>query len=198
MDAATAVFLKEGYARASMEKIARYASASKQTIYAIYPSKAELFAALVKRRSERLVKPVAVALLRDGEAANKTLYRYATQVLRSVISIEGKQLQKLLVAESSAFPDLAMAFWQNGPGLGRQLLRQYLASLVSRDVLVIDNLDFATEQFLGSILGGATLRIGLELPPMWHDDEGQALWVRSSVDAFLRAYNYKKGGPRRP
>lgn len=193
LDAATAVFLKEGYARASMEKIARSASASKQTIYAIYPSKADLFAALVKRRSERLVKPVAVALFRHGEPARKVLYRYATQVLHSVLSGEGKQLQKLLIAEASSFPDLAIAFWQNGPGLGRQLLRQYLASLVAQDVLVIDNLDFATEQFLGSILGGASLRIGLELPLMWHDDEGRALWVRSSVDAFLRAYDYKGG-----
>ncbi|MBV8884138.1 MAG: helix-turn-helix transcriptional regulator [Chroococcidiopsidaceae cyanobacterium CP_BM_RX_35] len=38
LEAATAVFLEQGFARASTDEIARRAGASKQTLYSLYPS----------------------------------------------------------------------------------------------------------------------------------------------------------------
>src|SRR3954465_1412219 len=49
LDAATAVFAAEGYARANMDTIAARAGATKPTLYARFGSKDELFAAAVRR-----------------------------------------------------------------------------------------------------------------------------------------------------
>lgn len=74
LEAATEVFLEQGFARASTDEIASRAGASKQTLYSLYPSKAALFAALMKCRSEKLVDPVASAILRDDAPAHDVLY----------------------------------------------------------------------------------------------------------------------------
>lgn len=189
LQAATAVFLEQGFARASTDEIARRAGASKQTLYSLYPSKAELFAALMKRRSKKLVDPVASAILRDDAPAREVLYRFGLQVLRANLSDDGQRLQRLLVAEAPMFSDLANAFWQNGPGWGRELVKQYLESLVQRRVLLLENTDIAADQFMSIVFGWPMLRTSFQLPSLFQTDEALAGWVRSAVDVFLRAHS---------
>ena len=189
LEAATAVFLEQGFARASTDEIANRAGASKQTIYSLYPSKAELFAALMKRRSEKLVDPVASAILRDDALAHEALYQYGLQVLRANLSDDGQRLQRLLVAEAPVFSDLANAFWQNGPGWGRELVKQYLDSLVQRQVLSIENTDLAADHFMSIVFGWPMLRSNFQLPSLFQTDEALAEWVRSAVDTFLRPHS---------
>ena len=189
LEAATAVFLEQGFVRASTAEIANRAGASKQTIYSLYPSKAALFAALMKRRSEKLVDPVASAILRDDAPAREVLYRYGLQVLRTNLSDDGQRLLRLLVAESPVFSELANAFWQNGPGWGRELVKQYLESLVQRQVLLIENTDIAADHFMSIVFGWPMLRSSFQLPSLFQTDEALARWVWSAVDVFLRAYS---------
>ena len=189
LEAATAVFLEQGFARASTDEIARRAGASKQTIYSLYPSKAELFAALMQRRSEKLVDPVASAILRDDAPVREVLYRYGLQVLRANLSDDGQRLQRLLIAEAPVFSDLANAFWQNGPGWGRELVKQYLESLVQRQVLLIENTDIAADHFMSIVFGWPMLRSSFQLPSLFQTEEALAGWVRSAVDVFLRAHS---------
>ncbi|MDF5728458.1 MAG: TetR/AcrR family transcriptional regulator [Rhizonema sp. PD38] len=189
LEAATAVFLEQGFARASTDEIARRAGASKQTIYSLYPSKAELFAALIKRRSEKLVEPVASAILCDDAPAREVLSRYGLQVLRANLSEDGQRLQRLLVAEAPVFSDLVNVFWQNGPGWGRELVKQYLESLVQRQVLLIENTDIAADHFMSIVFGWPMLRSSFQLSSLFQTDEALAEWVRSAVDVFLRAHS---------
>ena len=190
LEAATAVFLEQGFARASTSEIANRAGASKQTLYSLYPSKAELFAALMKRRSKKLVDPVASAILCDDTPAHEVLYQYGLQVLRANLSDDGQRLQRLLVAEAPMFSDLANAFWQNGPGWGRELVKQYLESLVQRQILSIDNTDLAADHFMSSVFGWPMLRASFQLPSLFPTDAALATWVRGAVDAFLRAHSH--------
>lgn len=189
LEAATAVFLEQGFARASTDEIARRAGASKQTLYSLYPSKAELFAALMQRRSAKLVDPVASAILHDDAPAREVLYRFGLQVLRANLSDDGQRLQRLLVAEAPVFSDLANAFWQNGPGWGRELVKQYLESLVQRRVLLIENSDIAADHFMSIVFGWPMLRSSFQLPSLFQTDEALAEWVQSAVDVFLRAHS---------
>ncbi len=188
LEAATAVFLEQGFARASTDEIANRAGASKQTLYSLYPSKAALFAALMKRRSEKLVDPVASAILRDDAPAHEVLYRYGLQVLRANLSDDGQRLQRLLVAEAPVFSDLGNAFWQNGPGWGRELVKQYLESLVQRQILSLENTDLAADHFMSIVFGWPMLRTSFQLPSLFQTDEALAEWVQSAVDVFLRAH----------
>ena len=191
LDAAAMVFLEQGFARASTDAIAKKAGASKQTFYSRYPTKAELFAAVMKRRSEKLLNPVVSATFLDDGPARDVMYRYGLQVLRANLSTDGQRLQRLLVAEAPAFPDLAQAFWRNGPGFGQELVKQYLASLVKRGELAIEDTDLAAEQFMSIVFGWISLRSSFHLPPAFPTEKALAKWVRSAVDVFLRAYGGK-------
>ncbi len=55
-------------------------------------------------------------------------------------------------------------------------------------VMAIEDLDFAVEQLVGSLLGGTALRLSYRLPPIFTNEEDLARWVRSGVEAFLRAH----------
>lgn len=62
LDAAFAVFLREGYFGASMDAIAREAGVSKPVVYSAYPNKDELFVALVGREEQRVLREIAAAI----------------------------------------------------------------------------------------------------------------------------------------
>lgn len=49
LDAAEAVFIKEGYARATFDAIARAANVTRKTIYARYPNMEAVFSAVIQR-----------------------------------------------------------------------------------------------------------------------------------------------------
>ena len=188
LDAATAVFLEQGFSGASTAEIARRAGASKQTIYMLFPSKAALFAALMTRRSGKMIDQFAAEADRPDATPGDVLCRYGVNILRNMLREETRCLHRLLIAESPDFPELAAAFWQDGPGRGREVLKQYLGSLAARGALTIGNLEEATEQLFGALLGGAALRACLQLPPVLPEGEALVPWVRSGVDAFLRAH----------
>src|SRR5215213_564195 len=62
LDAAFKLFLEHGYDGTSMDAIARAAGVSKPVVYACYPSKDELFKALLSREEERVLGEIASAL----------------------------------------------------------------------------------------------------------------------------------------
>ena len=62
LDAAFELFLEHGYEGTSMEAIARATGVTKPVVYACYPSKEELFNALLRREEERVLAEIAEAL----------------------------------------------------------------------------------------------------------------------------------------
>ncbi len=188
LDAATAVFLEHGYARASMTDIAARAGASKATIYTRFPSKSTLFAALMERRFRKMQTRIALEADQPTAPPVEVLCRLGVGVLHAVTSEEHRRLHRLILAESDLFPELTAVFWQNGPGRGREVLKQYLGTLVERGMLVIENLDYAAEQLVGTLFGGPALRFSYRLPLVFKNDEELQRWVRSGVEMFLRAH----------
>src|SRR5919109_1976644 len=67
LDAAFELLLKHGYEGTSMEAIAAAAGVTKPVVYACYPSKAELFEALLRREEERVLGEIQAALPAAGE-----------------------------------------------------------------------------------------------------------------------------------
>ncbi len=62
LDAALRMFVEHGYAGTSMDAIAAAASITKPVVYECYPSKEELFGALLEREEQRLLSAVRTAL----------------------------------------------------------------------------------------------------------------------------------------
>jgi TetR/AcrR family transcriptional regulator, mexJK operon transcriptional repressor len=191
LDVATKVFLEQGFKGASMSEIAHRAGASKQTLYARYPSKAALFAALVERKASRLFETIGP--LGEGRNLRDTLVHCGSSLLDLILSEDARGVHRVVIAECMEFPELAEIFWERGPGRTRAMLTNYLRAQQKLGNIQwgepgCSNPEQAVEVFIGLLVSGATLRAWLGLKPTFVRTPAQRkAWVSSAVDMFLAA-----------
>lgn len=131
LDAAQAVFIELGYARATMDAIARAAGASRKTIYARYPGKAEVLAAVFERLLRDAMPTEAQG---DGKPpvgtgdARAELLRLGRGLAAAVMTPVATGLNRLVAAESYRFPEVARLAAQL-QGLAVEGVRQVLERL---------------------------------------------------------------------
>jgi AcrR family transcriptional regulator len=106
LDAARRVFLERGLAGASIDEIASLASAGKPTIYARFPGKEALFAAVVIRNVDRNIARFA-SDPPSGAAIDERLASVAANLLHWALGGDTVDLMRLGIAEARRFPDLA-------------------------------------------------------------------------------------------
>jgi AcrR family transcriptional regulator len=104
VDVADTLFVANGFAATSMASIASCARIGKQTLYSRYPDKAALFREVVSRRINRMLVAVDDADMDDPLAGVKVLGRAA---LANVFDAEFVTLNRIVIAESNHFPELA-------------------------------------------------------------------------------------------
>jgi AcrR family transcriptional regulator len=106
LGSARTLFLREGYADAGMEFVARTAGVSTATLYAYFPSKADLFKAIVMDTVSELGAPVREAARTRGDArARLTAFAvaYATFLSRP----DTRAMFRMVTAERRRFEDVA-------------------------------------------------------------------------------------------
>jgi AcrR family transcriptional regulator len=86
LDAAFELFLERGYEGTSMEAIADALDVTKPVVYACYPSKEELFKALLRREEQRVLGEIAAAIpdAATAEDPEPILVEGLTAFLRAV------------------------------------------------------------------------------------------------------------------
>jgi TetR/AcrR family transcriptional regulator, mexJK operon transcriptional repressor len=120
-------FLREGYAAASMSQIAAKVGGSKATLYAYFPSKQDLFFAVVDTESTRLLNDLyrVDTCFRDVREALATFCR---RFIAMLLSDECAAFDRIVIAESVRFPEINKAAYEFGykRGLDRMevLIRQ--------------------------------------------------------------------------
>lgn len=182
IQAATEVFLSQGYAVASMDAIAAQAGASKRTVYNHFPSKRELFRAVVAVLYSGLSQGEA-GRLQVEEPPERILPDFARMVLAHLRRPDIMGLLRLVIAEHQRFPELALDFHTEGKGPAVALLERYLAAQRDRGRLRLDDPWLAATQFLGAVKEGVywPALLGLPVP----DDDRV---IAAAVDGFLAAY----------
>jgi len=105
LDAARELFLARGLS-VSVAEIASLAHASKATIYARFPTKEALFAAIAIRNSEEVQQGYENASS-PGDTIEERLTTLASEILKHVLTADGIDFVRLAVAEARRFPDLA-------------------------------------------------------------------------------------------
>ena len=107
------VFSAQGYAAASMERIAKTAGVSKPTLYKYFEDKEGLFLALVHRLTARNRKrlPELLAQSASEMPPQQLLRKIATFVINDFPRDEAIiRLMRLIIGESERFPHLAQTF----------------------------------------------------------------------------------------
>ncbi len=187
MDTARELFFEYGY-DISLETVAAKAGVSRQTIYNLFTSKDDLFAAIVQQSSAQIT--AALAELSPEATPREVLTRLGESFLGKILSDRAVQFQRLLITSSASFPTLGPTFYANGPGRGLARLAAYLERQTTNGRLAVDDPTLAAEQFFGMLMGHRTMRRTLRI-----DGEMPAGEIRRRVDAavgaFLRAYARK-------
>ncbi|MGE5477854.1 MAG: TetR/AcrR family transcriptional regulator [Bacteroidales bacterium] len=150
IDAAERIFLDQGYATASMDGIAAEAGASKRTVYNHFPSKQDLFQAVVARLYAGLQEMQRRGLPLDRPPAT-VLSEFAEDLLVHLRRPQMLGLFRLIVSERPRFPELGLAFSAGGKGTAFALMEEYFAAQNRRGVLKVDDPWEATVLFLGML-----------------------------------------------
>ncbi|MDY6782147.1 MAG: TetR/AcrR family transcriptional regulator [Cyanobacteriota bacterium] len=146
--AAVPEFLARGYARTSMDRVAKAAGVSKQTLYSHFSDKDGLFTALVRRIAvdkfqlvwSKPLKGNPRSVLQDLAHRLLTENRNDTEYLRFC---------RLIVAESELRPDLAQIFLKNLVQPAVAVLSRYFEECAE---LNIDDPEATARIFVGSLI----------------------------------------------
>ncbi|MCL1489833.1 MAG: TetR/AcrR family transcriptional regulator [Pseudanabaena sp. Salubria-1] len=133
LDGAMRVFLEQGYAGTTMDKVASAAGVSKPTVYNHFQDKEALFNALMEKlviENEWAKCPVPLALQNfSSEPANIVLKRIANEVIdKCTNSSEQMTFIRLVIGESGRFPELSKSFVANMDKPIIDALTNYFAS----------------------------------------------------------------------
>ncbi len=182
--AARELFLEKGYG-VSIDDIAERAGVVKQTVYARFKSKEDLFGAVIRAVADELVAPLSAP--DAGRSARERLTAIGEQYQRVILEPKRIRMARLMIAEATSFPELARRYFESGPSYVCSRLSEYLARASERGELKIEDASLAASQFLGLLKGvdhlGALLGI---------DSAESALQrkrrLAAAIDAFLKLY----------
>jgi TetR/AcrR family transcriptional repressor of mexJK operon len=190
LEAATTLFLRNGYRGTSMDEIAALARVSKQTVYKQFADKQSLFSEIVISTVEEVAEPIhaEVLALQDSGDLEADLRGLARQLLGMVMRPRILQLRRLVVGEAGRFPELGRTFYEQGPGRTIAALATVFERLADRGVLRPDDPLLAAAHFnwlVMSIPLNRAMLLGDDEPPASAElDE----YADAGVRAFLAAY----------
>lgn len=186
LDSAGAAFARHGYEGASMSAITRGAGVSKATVYAYFGSKAELFGAYVQRECEQTILHVFEAIPTQ-HGVEDTLREIGLRMVGMMLSPTGLAIDRVVVSEAEAFPGLAHAFFEAGPERGIATMAAWIRTQVKAGFLVVEDPDFAAEQFFTLCQTRVVMRRRLRLPDPVPPGAVERV-VDAAVHMFLATY----------
>lgn len=159
LEAAENVFLELGYSAASMDDIAHRAGMSKKTLYRIFTTKQTLFAAMIAARRAVLEAMIEANACGGEESAEQVLGCYLGKVARFVLAPRQAALYRLVIAESLRAPELAHAFYREGPCKVHAVLEQWLADQHRKGALDVPNPEHDSGMLCSMVLSELQMRL---------------------------------------
>lgn len=183
---AKAYFLEHGYAGTTMSGIAAALGGSKGTLWNHFPSKEDLFSAVLDRVATAYRAQLSQILDPCG-VLEPTLLRACRSLLDKVCSTEAIALHRLIYAESGRFPELSRIFFELAPRHTRALLADYISGAMDRGQLRRDDPADAARVLMALTMAGShqQLMIGQITEPSSAQMQAD---VDLAVDLFLRGY----------
>lgn len=188
LDITAGVLLRDGYAAASIDKIAREGGLSKKTIYAKYRNKAALTEDVLKHLFTESWERLALVARDESRGLAAILLDFATTVVEESCSRTGAGLYRILIAENPNSKQLAKLYWKVKAHWDEPLakvLRRFMNSghlrkasphSAARVLYVLTVADLREGALLGRTISKAEMK----------------KTAKSAVDIFLAAYAANK------
>ncbi len=186
LEAAARIFLESGFHHASMDRIARKARVSKQTVYNHYRAKEDLFSAIICDRAGGLVSGLAQRLHKGGRTAD-ALTAFGEDFLSFLLSPAILAFYRLLVAEGGRRSELGAIAYAQGPARAVETLAAFLAERSRMGEMRVPDPRSSAEMLLGLLRGQHQLRALFGAGPAPSPQNLKA-WVAGAVETFLAAH----------
>ncbi|KPF67533.1 hypothetical protein IP69_12480 [Bosea sp. AAP35] len=185
--AASEMFLAEGFDGVTLDQIAQRAGVSKQTIYSHFSDKQGLFRAICTELTERLTIPLRKSVARGD--LRSTLTRLGEDALAMMLHPASLDLHRLVMSAALRFPELGQAAYEAGAerlvgDLSTLLLQRSQMGDGLREPIDEKRARILAEQFIGMLRGFHQLRGLLAIEPLPATD--RSAYVAACVDLLLR------------
>jgi AcrR family transcriptional regulator len=182
---AARLFLRNGYAGASIEAVAAEAGVGKNTIYRRYATKSDLFQAVVDHQMQIVLPPPDTAAATD-EDLTAGLRRIGALLVKAALNPETTALQRLIIAEAERFPELSAICLDRAFSPAIAIARVVL-ELHAAPETDAPRLDFAAEQFVANMVYGPHLHALMGHRALT-SPEAIALYVDNALTLFLSGW----------
>lgn len=173
-----------------MDAIAARARISKQTLYAAYPSKDALYAAVVRdwvNQGHDALAPHTQALL-NGGGVEDGLRRFAGVLQAAILSEPVLQMRALVAAEAETFPEVAADYVADSWDRNLRRLARTLSTLTDQGRLAVEDSELAAEQFVWLIIGAPLNRRQLTGATKGYSRRRLDHIAEQGVETFLSRY----------
>ncbi|MEX1167989.1 MAG: TetR/AcrR family transcriptional regulator [Hydrogenophaga sp.] len=152
LDAALTIFVDKGYAATRVEEVAALAGVSKGTLFLYFPSKEELFKAVVRENIAGRFQEWNQELDQfDGDSAallSRTLHGWWQRIGMTAAS----GITKLVLSEAGTFPEIAAFYQAEVITPGHDLLKRVLQRGIDRGELRQLDLDYAVYSLMAPMI----------------------------------------------
>lgn len=190
LQAALREFLSQGFDGTSMDRIAASAEVSKRTVYNHFPSKDELFEAILRRLWECATAEEAIPY-QPRKPLREQLYELLWQKMRLMQDRGFLDLARVALAEGMRRPDRARELIarldEGGP---EEALTAWIRAAAADGKLKPLDIDFAEHQ-LHALVKGFAFWPQLTMGEPALTQKRQAQVVEGAVEMFLRCYAKK-------
>lgn len=190
VQAALRLFLRDGFARTSVDAIADEAGVSKRTIYNHYGDKENLFLSVIGDTYDSMIA-VVVGLIDQyltdvaDDALEQNIIGFARDAaLMAARSSDRSAMIRLMMSEATHFPELAVV--QMRPRGITAVIAERLTRLAERGLLEVPEPEEAANHLFALTMGQMNNRSLFGALPLT-DDEIRRM-ATSGARAFLRAY----------
>src|SRR5215470_7184646 len=150
--AALACFKERGFTATRLEDVAAKAGVTKGTIYLYYPSKEELFKAVVRGELVPNIEHLEAALLDAPLPATVMLEQLCTFWVQRMVSSPASVIPKLVLAEAGNFPELARFYLETAVHRGLELIAAILRRGIASGEFRLVDVEHAAYCVIGPLL----------------------------------------------
>lgn len=126
LDVARRSFLENGYSATSMSAISAELGGSKGTLWSYFPSKEELFSAVLEQATTAYRQHLG-DLLEPSADLWITIVTFCRSFIDKITSPDSVRLHRLIASEAARFPEVGEIFYRRAPEPTQRMLAEFFA-----------------------------------------------------------------------
>ncbi len=152
LDAALALFVEKGFAATRVEEVAARAGVSKGTLFIYFPSKEELFKAVVRENISGHFTEWGKELEAYSESSTELVRHCMHSWWEQIGMSTASGITKLVMSEAGMFPEIAAFYQQEVIGPGHEMLRKILQRGVSSGEFRALDIEYAVYSLIAPMI----------------------------------------------